>query len=215
MPNTITHNTTHQHACLECDLLVTMPDHISHRTNVHCPRCNHNIATGHNNAKHYVLATSITALILMFVACSFSFISFASNGQMRTINLLQTFTELYVQEYYFVAILVFAFIIVLPTLYLVSICLIIYSTRKGVELFPNEWLGKIMSYVLPWSMAEVFLIGVLVALIKVISMADISLEPAFWAYVIFAPLFTHIVSIIDNHRLWRWIEQGKGAYNGN
>ncbi len=204
----------HLHACLECDLLVNMPDAISHRTNVHCPRCNHSIAMGHNNAKQYVLATSFTALILMVVACTFSFISFSSNEQIRTINLLQTFTELYTQEYYFVAVLVFSFILLLPTLYLTSVCLIILSTFRGFEIVPSVGLGKLMSYILPWSMAEVFLIGVLVALIKVTSMADISLEPSFWAYVIFAPLFTHIVSVIDSHRLWDWIEQAEACSHG-
>jgi paraquat-inducible protein A len=114
------------------------------------------------------------------------------------------------QEYYFVAVLVFCFILLLPTLYLLAVCLIILSTYRGFELLPAVWLGKLMSYILPWSMAEVFLIGVLVALIKVTSMADISLESSFWAYVIFAPLFTHIVSMIDNHRLWCWIEKTRG-----
>jgi len=197
------------HACLQCDLLIKMPVAISHRTNVLCPRCSYSIAVGHNNAKQYVLATSLTALILMFIACTFSFISFSSNEQIRTINLLQTFTELYTQEYYFIAILVFAFILLLPTLYLISVCLIIVSTYRGFEILPAVRLGKLMSYILPWSMAEVFLIGVLVALIKITSMADISLESSFWAYVIFAPLFTHIVSMIDNHRLWCWIEQSR------
>ena len=201
----------HLHACPECDLLITMPDVISHRSNVNCPRCKHSIAVGHNNARHYVLATSFTALILMFIACTFSFISFSSNGQIRTINLVQSFTQLYSQEYYFVAFLVFAFILLLPTLYLVAVCLIIFSSYKGFEFVASPSLGKLISYILPWSMAEVFLIGVLVALIKVISMAEISLEPSFWAYVIFAPLFTHIVSLVDNHRLWRWIEQGKSV----
>ncbi len=79
---------------------------------------------------------------------------------------------------------------------------------------PSVGLGKLMSYILPWSMAEVFSIGVLVALIKVTSMADISLEPSFWAYVIFAPLFTHIVSVIDSHRLWDWIEQAEACSHG-
>ncbi|MFT5544245.1 MAG: paraquat-inducible protein A [Glaciecola sp.] len=199
----------HQHACLECDLLITMPGTISHRTNVHCPRCNHKIAIGHNNAKQYVLAMSVTALILMFIACTFSFISFSSNGQARTINLLQTSTELYSQEYYFVSFLVLSFIVLLPTLYLLSVCLIILNTYQRSHIFPSAKLGRLMSYILPWSMAEVFLIGLLVALIKVVDMADVSLAPSFWAYVIFAPLFTHIASIVDNHRLWSWIDNAK------
>lgn len=198
-----------KHACLECDLLITMPEKIEHRTNLVCPRCKHVVAVGHNNAKHYVLALCVTALILLTVACSFSFISFSSNGQQRTISLWQTFTELYAQDYVFVSMLVLLFILVMPLLYLLSVGYIIISTRVSLQLFPVISLGRVISYILPWTMAEVFLIGVLVALIKVISMADIYLEPSFWAYVLFAPLFTHIVFIVDNHRLWRWIDDAK------
>ncbi|MBF7073907.1 paraquat-inducible protein A [Glaciecola sp. MH2013] len=186
-----------------------MPDKIEHRSNVVCPRCKHVIAVGHNNAKHYVLALCVTALILLAVACSFSFISFASNGQARTINLLQTFTELYAQGYIFVSLLVFLFILLLPLLYLLSLSYIILSTRYRLGFLPVIGLGKVISHILPWSMAEVFLIGVLVALIKIISMADIFLQASFWAYVLFAPLFTHIVFIVDNHRLWRWVDDAK------
>ena len=199
----------HQHACLECDLLLTLPEHISHRSNVVCPRCHHLIAVGHNNVRHYVLALCLTSLILMLIACSFAFISFATNGQHRTIGLLQTSTELYSQGYWLISVLVFVFILLLPILYLLSVSYIILSTRYTLRLVPKVWLGKVISFILPWSMAEVFLIGVLVALIKVISMADITLESSFWAYVLFVPLFTHIVFIVDNHRLWRWIEDAK------
>ena len=133
----------HLHACSECDLLITMPEVISHRANVRCPRCNHSIAVEHNNARHYVVAYSFTVLILMFLAFTFSFISFSSNGQIRTINLVQSFTQLYSQEFYFVAFLVFAFILLLPTLYLVSVCLIILSSYKNVEFVTlNQWFNK-------------------------------------------------------------------------
>jgi paraquat-inducible protein A len=198
-----------KHACLECDLLINMPDKIEHRSNVVCPRCGHVVAVGHVNDKHYVLASCITAFILLTIACSFPFISFSASGQHRTINLMQTVTELYLQNYLIVSAIVFLFVLVLPFLYLLCVSYIILSTKYSLQLLPVISVGKTISYILPWSMAEVFLIGVLVALIKVVSMADIFLESSFWAYVLFAPLFTHIVYIVDNHRLWHWIDNAK------
>jgi len=207
--------TEHLHACAQCDLLVEIPAIIPHRTNVYCPRCHYNIALGHNNAKQHVLALAITALLLMVIACSFDFISFSANGQLRTISLFQTSAELFVQGYFVISILVAAFMFVLPAAYLILLCLIILNSHTGSSdqssnlsggLLSSVTMGKWMSYILPWTMSEVFLIGVLVALIKVISMADITLQTSFWAYVIFAPLFTYITSVVDAHRLWGWID---------
>jgi paraquat-inducible protein A len=59
---------------------------------------------------------------------------------------------------------------------------------------------------LPWAMSEVFLMGVLVALIKIAAMAKIVLGMAFWAYIFFAVMFLRLVSIADTHRLWGWVE---------
>ena len=55
-------------------------------------------------------------------------------------------------------------------------------------------------------MTEVFLIGVLVALIKIIAMANIVMGISFWAYILFTVLFVYISNIVDPHRLWGWID---------
>ncbi|GLR69149.1 paraquat-inducible protein A [Agaribacter marinus] len=198
----------YNYACAECDLLIDMPAHIPHRTALVCPRCNHTLAVGHRNPKHHVVAVSITAIIVMVIALSFSFISFSANGQQRDINLFQASSELFAQGYYFVALLVLSFIIILPILYLLCLSLIIVNTQYKLHFISTHLLGRIASSILPWAMTEVFLISVLVALIKIVSMADVTLEISFWAYVIFATLFTYVASIVDSHRLWQWIAQG-------
>lgn len=70
-------------------------------------------------------------------------------------------------------------------------------------------LGRLMSYFLPWVMAEVFIVGVLVALIKIIEMADIVLGFSFWAYILFVIFFTLTANIANRHQLWEWIENAK------
>ncbi|WP_376921228.1 paraquat-inducible protein A [Agaribacter flavus] len=185
-----------------------MPRHIPHRTVLSCPRCKHTLAVGHRNPKHHVVAVSITAIVVMIIALSFSFISFSANGQNRDIYLLQASSELFFQEYYFVAAIVLAFIVILPVLYLCCLSIIILNTQYNLSFLSTHLLGRIASSILPWAMTEVFLISVLVALIKIVSMAEISLNVSFWAYVVFATLFTYVVSIVDNHRLWQWVAQG-------
>lgn len=194
------------HACVECDLLIAFPSNLEHRHNAVCPRCNHQITSGHSRARQAILALSITSTIVLAIACLFPFISFSANGQLRTIGLLQAIIELADQGFYFVAISVSLFIVLLPLVYISFMIALLLGTYLKMSKLIKRRLVKSITYVLPWAMAEVFLVGVLVALIKVISLAEVSLELAFWAYAIFAPLFVYITSLADNHRLWSWVE---------
>ena len=164
------------------------------------------ITMGHLRARQVISALSLTAIVVLIIACVFPFISFYANGQMRTIGLLQAISELYIQGDFFVATLVGLFILLCPLLYLLFLMTVIIGTVLPFPTIVKSNLVKIIIYVLPWSMAEVFLAGVLVALIKVIALAEVTLEVSFWAYVVFAPLFTYIVSLADNHRLWKWVK---------
>lgn len=59
----------------------------------------------------------------------------------------------------------------------------------------------------PWSMVEVFLIGVLVSLIKIAAMAEVILGISFWAYIAFSVCLTATLANIDRHQLWDWLEE--------
>lgn len=53
----------------------------------------------------------------------------------------------------------------------------------------------------PWGMVEVFLLGVLVATIKLSGMATVIAGPALWAFVALTVLLTVVVSF-DPRGLW-------------
>ena len=71
------------------------------------------------------------------------------------------------------------------------------------------WLvaaGRLLFVLNPWSMVEVFIIGVLVSLVKIGAMANVVLGVSFWAYLGFAICFTATFSSLDRLRMWREIE---------
>jgi paraquat-inducible protein A len=53
----------------------------------------------------------------------------------------------------------------------------------------------------PWGMIEVFLLGVLVAIVKLSGMATIVPGPALWAFMLLTPLLTAVVSF-DPRLFW-------------
>lgn len=194
-------------ACISCDLLLEVPDKIGVHQKTQCPRCKHTLARGHHNPLDYALANTITCFVLMGLSYAFVFISFETAGQGRAISLIQAVTELHVQGFTFLALIVFLFTAIFPLLYLGALFLILAMIKWRLTVFNPVLLAKIISYLMPWVMVDVFLMGVLVALIKVTALASISFGVSFYSYLLFAFLFSYSLALVDRHRLWHWIEQ--------
>lgn len=200
-------------ACHECDILIDMDIdvEIDPKQVVHCPRCHHSIFSGHKNPLDHVIALGITASIILVIANSFAFLTFEAQGQSRSISLLDSVYVLAQQGFPTLAALIFCFIILLPMIYLLSLLALTLPIKLGMQRSRPILLGRCISLLLPWSMAEVFLIGVLVALIKIVEMADIIMGTSFWAYVIFTVMFIYISNIANAHRIWQWVDYSATA----
>ena len=198
-----------QHACQECDLLIALPDYLQKNQTLICPRCKSEQFTHYPNALEHVIAFSASALIFLVVANLFPFLSFESQGQIRTITIFEASHQMFVQGFVMLAVAVYCFIILLPSLYLASILALLIPIKLKRKPLGAVFLGRSISYLLPWAMAEVFIVGVLVALIKVIDTADFLFGTSFWAYLCFVLLFIAAANITSKHQLWQWIDNVK------
>ena len=196
----------HLLACHECDLLINLEIDIATEQDLVCPRCKNKITAHHKNPLDHTIALSITALLLLIAAASFPFMSFEVKGQSSTINLIDSAQALYQHGYPILALLILCFIVAFPTFYLLALLIVTVPVKLGLHRSPPVALGRLLNKLLPWAMTEVFLTGVLVALIKIIALANIVMGISFWAYIMFTVAFIHISNIVDSHRLWGWIE---------
>ena len=57
-----------------------------------------------------------------------------------------------------------------------------------------------------WSMMEVFLLGILVSLVKLMDMASIVPGVALWAFVLLIPVLAAASSSLDPHEIWEHVE---------
>ena len=79
--------------------------------------------------------------------------------------------------------------------------------RLGLRPLPETrrafyWASKIK----PWSMAEIFIVGVAVALVKIGGMASVSLGPAFWELTIIAVIVALETASLSEKTIWRMLE---------
>ena len=81
------------------------------------------------------------------------------------------------------AVAVAFFIIILPLARLAAIIYAIGPLARGVKPRPLAHAAyRFAERLRPWSMAEIFMVGVAVALIKVAGLATVTIGPAFWAF---------------------------------
>lgn len=194
-------------ACNNCDLLIELPRRVAVKSKLSCPRCMHTLIRGHKNALTYTLALTVSSLIALVLAYSFVFISFETQGQLREIALIQTILALFELKYYFLSILVFALTVALPALYLLLlVSLLIPMKFFNGNVSPHAVLIlRLLNGLKPWLMVDVFLIGVLVAIIKMWSLANVSFGFSFWAYTGFVLLFSYVLHMVDAYKLWHWV----------
>jgi paraquat-inducible protein A len=193
-------------ACLGCDLLVNVGD-LHEGDSARCPRCGHFLTRLQRDAVSRVAAYAIAGMVFLALACSFPFLSFATAGMESVMTLPQTAVELYTQGMPAISLVVAAFIMVIPAVVLCLLALLCLPLLFG---YPARWLVAAARWVFTlhnWAMVEVFIIGVIVSLVKIASMATVSLGISFWAYVAFSLCFTLALATLDRYQVWQLIEE--------
>jgi len=192
--------------CIQCDLAVEVPA-LAPGERADCPRCGHLLTTCIPDGFARSLALATSSLLLLAMANSFPFLSLEANGLEKVMTLPRTAIELHDDGYTLLAILVIALIIVIPAIMLATVIALVVPLMRGRAA---DWLvpsGRLLFFLGPWSMVEVFAIGVIVSLVKIIHLAHVEIGLAFWAYVTFGICFTATMASLDRLTLWRAIER--------
>jgi len=170
-----------------------------------CPRCGHLLAANRPHAQDTIFAFSVTALVFLVLANAFPFLSFSTHGQEQTVTLIQSVTILVTENFPELAFVVFALIIAVPAVLFLGIVYVSLAIQLEHRLPGIRLILRWALMLVPWSMAEIFLIGILVSFIKIVSLADVALGLSFWSYSLFTVCMTVVILHIDKRELWRRI----------
>ena len=188
-------------ACPECDLVVTLPP-LRAGESASCPRCNRELTYRPRAPAERVLAYCVAALVMLFLTLPFAFMQFDLGSAQQTIVLLDTAAAFRNSAWPVLAILIIATIIVLPGLYLLAVAYVYTGIAARRYLPGSVWLARALSQIKPWLMTDVFLVGVLVSLVKLLSLAVVSLGPSFWAFCGYVVCMVKTVANIDSDWMW-------------
>jgi paraquat-inducible protein A len=172
-----------------------------------CPRCGGFLTQYRKDAFERAVALSIAALILLVVANLYDFLGFSASGLSNEISLRETPITLWEYDMKVVAIMVAAFIIYIPALALIMMVGLCVPLNTGRYYTWLNTLAKGIFICKNWAMVEVFIIGVIVSLVKIMAMATVTLGVSFWAYTGFALCFTFAMASLDRYQCWERLEQ--------
>lgn len=193
-------------ACHECDLLLNLPV-LDNGQRANCPRCNHLLSSNPSNGLEHALAYSVAGLVFLLFANLFPFLAFQASGREQEMTLLQSSIALYLNGREILSAFVLMFIIVTPAVLMAFIIWVLTPILLYNKRFTGSyWLGRVIFQTTPWSMAEIYLIGILVSVTKIASMATVIIGVSFWAYVGFTICFTLAIAKIDRFHFWQTLE---------
>ena len=198
--------------CHECALNIKLPN-LEENQKAQCPRCGYTLSTFHRNAHQRIVAFAITALIFLLASLPFKFLSFNSNGLENHFDIIKSFFVLINNDYLVLALIELLTIFAIPSVVLVSVIYLLVPLNKGLYPKHGRRVLNIVFKLLPWCMVEIFLIGTMVSLIKIISMADITLGMSFYAFILFAFSMTLVVLHIDKRQFYQVLTHVEKAHN--
>ncbi|MGR5076327.1 PqiA/YebS family transporter subunit [Photobacterium swingsii] len=199
-------------ACEECGLVMSVPE-LHEGDKASCPRCHHGVVKQIEQPFQRPIAFGIATLVMLALSVSFPFMSFSVQGLNQNITLFHAAQMLQHFENSLLALLLLLTVIVLPGCFIVMVMylyrqaqLIQQSTVARGNIKTVKRVARFVFHIEPWLMVDVFLIGVLVSLIKIASLADVGLGMSFWAFCIYTGLVVKFVSMVDRTWLWHHID---------
>jgi len=148
------------------------------------------------------LALSFTGIVFFMLANLFPLVQIEILGHGQFITIPKTIFSLFENGFYFVGILCTFLIFIFPfMIFTINMLLfILLKMKKGKNL--TKELLILLAHIKPWSMTDIFLISILVALVKLIGYAQIHIGIAFWALMVFVLIDLYIVKRIHLFDIW-------------
>jgi paraquat-inducible protein A len=148
------------------------------------------------------LAWSIAGLIFFTLANLFPIVQIELLGHEQFITIPKTFVALFDNKFYIVGLLCAFLIFIFPLMiFMVNILLFLLLKLQKAHAFTKDLL-ILLSHIKPWSMSDIFLISILVALVKLIGYAQIHMGIAFWALLIYVAIDLYITKQIHVSEIW-------------
>ena len=195
-------------ACPDCDLINQVPA-LASGESASCVRCDATLSRNPPNSIARGIALTFTAIVLYAITCTFPFLSFGKAGIVAHTKLFSGIIGLYEQGMYFLATVVSFTTVVVPVFMMAGLCYLLLPLRADLRLPGAERILRWILNLQPWNMVEIFMIGIIVAGVKLQKMAALQPGVGAWAFIVLIFVMAAIAASLEPRVLWERIERAR------
>jgi len=192
-------------ACPDCDLLQQIPP-LAPGDRARCPRCRHVLASAPRDPLDLPLALTLAAAIFLIIAQTIPLMNLSVLGLTASTTIIGGVLEMWQTGEPVTAMVVAFCAVIAPTLYTLFMLVVLLAARRPPA---PHWVGELLRWaqsVQPWSMNEVMMLGILVALIKIASLATVDPGIGMVAVGALVVLYPAIMVSFDPRVIWQRVE---------
>ena len=191
-------------ACHDCDLIQRLP-HLSEPGTVQCVRCGAVLHQKKRNSIERTLSLTLAGLVLFGIANSFPFLAFKLEAQVRQTTLLTGIEELYAQGMPELSLIVLLTTVLVPLGQMLCMLYILLPLKFNFIPRGLPRVFRFVRHLAPWSMMEVFMLGILVSVVKLAKMAKIVPGVALFSFLALIFVMAAMTASLDSHLIWeKW-----------
>jgi paraquat-inducible protein A len=200
-------------ACPACDLLQRIPP-LPYGGKASCPRCGQTLAARPPDPLNRPLALTIAAALVFLVANTSPLMGLSAVGRQASTTIIGGTLEMWAQEREGTAVIVAFCVIIAPATYILFMLTVLLAARRPPA---PHWVAELLrwaEFMRPWSMNEVMMLGILVALIKIAELATVIPGIGMYAVGVLILLLPAIMVTFDPGEIWKRVEWADGSFGG-
>ena len=204
-------------ACLHCDLVQRLPD-LSPGASARCPRCNKELWRRREDSLNRTLALTLAAAVLYVVANAVPMLGLTIVGRAASTTVIGGAQHLWDNGQRIVGVLVLFTAVIAPALQIGLMLAIVLGAMR--ERAPR-WVGTLLRHhptTRIWSMIEVMMVGVLVALVKIADYATVIPGVALFVLWVLVFLLAAMSANFDSREVWekiQWADEAQRDATGD
>ncbi|GGY13375.1 paraquat-inducible protein A [Paludibacterium paludis] len=186
-------------ACHDCDLLLNRP---ARPGRFACPRCGAVLGDSDGHAPETSLALVLAGVIAFIIANAHPVVGLDANGLRSSTTLIGCALTLFDQQMPAIGALVLFTAVLVPALELGAQLYLLAPLCLGLRPPGFARMMRLARVAHPWGMVEVFLLGTLVALVKLAHLARVEPGIGLWCFFALITLLAANASRFNPALLW-------------
>lgn len=185
-------------------------DAVADKARVRCIRCRAELYRTNSASIDTAIALAVSALALLLLSNAYPLVALQLNGSYRATTVFGAALGLYRQGYSLIAALVLLTTVLIPLFQIVSLLYVLLPLRKNRRAPRQNELFRALTRLRPWAMSEVFMLGALVALVKLSALAQVVPGIALFSYGALMLMLSALTSITPTEQFWQWVKGSEG-----